>query len=279
MFENILLPLPSEYYPQIAVKRALDLASRFKSEITLQYIFEKQLMDKVDNVSAGAVPYQSLKEMEREMKKVELNGESEVLFDRIEKFAQKRGVKLNKLVCSGTQTKEILKTIEKNKITLAITEFHKEAVLKYRFLYESPIPVWIEHSGKKLEKIFGILTNLSPNKLVPAAAFNLSKKFGLPLKFYYVHDSSEPLEDSEEDLARKELLIKLKNLRIKFKINFEFDVVFQEIGSFLNYYFKKERSGLVILGRFKKPTMLPFFNLDRKIEVSKKLGANVLILR
>ena len=99
------------------------------------------------------------------------------------------------------------------------------------------------------------------------------------MKFYYVHDSSEPLEDSEEDLARKELLTKLKNLRVKYKTNFEFDVVFQEIGSFLNYYFKKEKSGLVILGRFKKPTMLPFFRLDRKIEVSKKLGANVLILK
>jgi nucleotide-binding universal stress UspA family protein len=279
MFDNILLPLPSEYFPNYAVKRAIQLATRFNSQITMEYIFEKQLLQKLQNVSSGALACQSLREMVQEVKKVELEDESNLLFNKIEELTKDKHIKLNKLVRSGIHTEEIMDILKNRNIDLIITEFHKEALLKYRILYDSPIPIWIEHSGKKLKKIYGILTNLSPNKLVPEWAFKISKKLDLPLKFYYILDSSEQIDEEKEQIEQHLLLTKLKKKRMKYKISFEFDVIIQEISSFLNQYFKKETSGLVILGRFKKPVRLPFLDQDKKIEVSKKLGANVLIMK
>jgi len=115
-----------------------------------------------------------------------------------------------------------------------------------------------------LKKVYGILTNLSPNILVPTAAFKISKKYKIPLKFYYVLDSTEPIDEEEETKAQKELLAVLKRKKEKYNIKFEFDVVFQEISSFLNQFFKKDVSALVILGRFKKPIKIPFIHLDKK---------------
>lgn len=279
LFERILLPLPSEYFPEVAVKRSIQLASRFNSDLILEYIFEEQVIDKVNDVSSGAVSYRSLRKMTKEMKKVELGDESEVIFDRVRKLVDPERIKIQKLAHSGIHTDEILCAIREQNIDLMITEFHKESLLKYRILYNCPVPIWIEHSGKDLNKIYGILTNLSPNKLVPKMAFNLSKKFNLPLKFFYVLDSSDEFDEHDEEEAQKKLLTKLKKLRVKHKVRFEFDVIIQEISSFLNHSFKKRKSGLVVLGRFKKPAKLPFMHLDKKIEVSKKIGANVLILR
>jgi nucleotide-binding universal stress UspA family protein len=279
MFDNILLPLPSEYFPNFAVKRAIQLATRFDSEITMEYIFEKQMMEKLQNVSSGTVACESIREMVHEVKKVELEDESIVLFDKIEKLTKDKNIKLNKLVRSGMHTDKIMEIIKKEEIDLIITEFHKDALLKYRILYDSPIPVWVEHSGKKLNQIYGVLTNLSPNKLVPDMAFILSKKLNLPLKFYYVLDSSESYDEPKETKEQRKLLNNLKRKKQEYKVKFEFDVVIQEISSFLTHYFKKAESSLVILGRFKKPVKLPFIHQDKKIEVSKKLGANVLILK
>jgi hypothetical protein len=279
MFDNILLPLPSEYYPNFAVKRAIQLATRFNSEITMEFIFEKELMQKLQNVSAGAVACESLREMVHEVKKVELEDESSVLFDKIEKLTKDKNIKLNKFVRSGIYSDKIMEIIKKGEIDLIITEFHKDVLLKYNIIYDSPVPVWVEHSGMKLDQIYGILTNLSPNKLVPDMAFTLSKKLHLPLKFYYVLDSSEAYDESEETKEQRKLLTNLKKKKLEYKVKFEFDVVIQEISSFLTQYFKKAESSLIILGRFKKPVKLPFIHQDKKIEVSKKLGANVLILK
>jgi hypothetical protein len=255
------------------------LASKLKSELILEYIFEEEVLDKIDNISSGAVTSQSLEDMAEEVKEVEMNGESTVIFNNIEHLARNKNIEFEKSVHTGIHSEEILDCITEKRINLMITEFHKDAWLKYRIFYDSPVPIWLEHSGKKLDKIYGILTNLSYNKLVPKAAFKLSKKLNLPLHFYYVLDSTDEFDEVLEEKKRKKLKLKLNSIQKKFGKDFKYELVNNEISGFINDTFKHKDSALVILGRFTKPIKLPFLNLDKKIEVSKKLEANVLLLK
>lgn len=279
MFNKILLPLPSEYYPEFASRRAIEIAYKFKSKLTLEYIFEKSVIDKINNVSSGAVTQCSLEEMSEEIENVEVGSESSVIFDKIEQEAQGKNIDLRKLIHSGHHSDEILDCIREHEIDLIITEFHRDTLLDYNFLYKSPVPIWLEQNGNRIKKIFGVLTNLSPNLLVPTAAFKLSKTLNVPLHLYYVLDTKE-MSNEETDLkVQKELIKDLKERAKKINVYFEYDTVTQEISNFLDHTFRHENNSLVILGRFKKPVKLPFISLDKKIETSKKLDANVLMLK
>jgi len=279
LFNRILLPLPSEYFPENAVQRAIDIASKFNSKLIIQYIFEEQVIDKIDNVSSGAVSQCALDEMSKNMKNLSVGGESTVIFEKIENIARKKNVEVKKLIGDGIHTDEILDCIKRENIDLMVTEFHKDTFLKYRILYDSPISIWLEQSGKEIEEVYGILTNLSPNKCVPSFAFKISQKLNIPLHFYYVLDDTEPYDENNEKHTRKKLISSLVKKGTGFKTHYKINEVTGDISSFVNHQFKKEDSGLVILGRFEKPVKIPFSKLDKKIEVSKKLKANVLILK
>ena len=106
--------------------------------------------------------------------------------------------------------------------------------------------------------------------------------------YQYCRDCCTELEFSEEaqsflteshSASQKELIIDLKQRAKKINIYFEYDTVTQDISTFLDHTFRHENNSLVILGRFKKPVKLPFISLDKKIETSKKLEANVLMLK
>lgn len=279
MFKRILLPLPSEYIPKNAINRAIDIAAKFKSNLTLEYIFNQEVMDKVNDVSSGAVAQCSLDMMAREVKNVEVGEESTVIFEKIEKKARKRNIKVRKMIHDGHHSDEIMDCIQKENIDLMITEFHKDAVFNYEIFYDSPIPIWLEQTGENIDKIFGILTNISPNKLVPGFAFKFSKKMDVPLQFIYVLDDEEPYDETIEEKNRHKLLSRLKKDASALNLDCEIDYKKQDVSTFLNQEFRDKKNALVILGRFSKPVKLPFTKLDKKIEVSKKLNANVLMLK
>lgn len=279
MFDKILVPLPSEYFPEHAVRRGIQLASKYKAKLYLNYIVESNVIDKIEAVSSGALSQCSIKEITSKLKHEEFSGESSVIFERVEKEARNKNIELRKIIKEGNMSEEILDCIQTENIDLIITEFHKDTVLKYRIFYNSPIPIWLEHNGLKMDKIYGILTNLSPNKLVPSFTFDLSQTLGLPIQFYYVLDTSQDYNQETEEPDREKLLkavqAKSKDLGVDSKI----DIVTRDISSFMNQMFKHKSNALVVLGRFKKEDKIPFSNKDKKIEVSKKIGANVLMLK
>lgn len=279
MFEKILLPLPSVYYPEKAVDRAINLAVKFKSKLIVEYILEKQAINRINNVSSGAVTSHSLEKMEEVMMSAELGGEPTLFFDRIESQAHKRNIKLRKIINEGIHSDEIMECIQNEKIDLVITEFHKDTNLRYRIFYDSPIPIWLEQNGNKIKEVYGVLTNVSPNKLVPGFSFKFSKKLKVPLHLFYIMDKTEAPDTHFSQATRDKLIDKIEDFGKKVGVDCEIDVVTQDISTFLDQEFKDNDSALVILGRFKKPVKLPFTSLDKKIEVSKKLKANVLMLK
>jgi nucleotide-binding universal stress UspA family protein len=274
-----LVPLPSEYYPEHAILRGIQLASKFNAKLYVDYIFEENVIDKINNVSSGAVSQCSLDEMAKEIKHAGSSGESTVIFEQIEKEARNKNIEVRKLIQEGHLSNEILDCIHREKIDLIITEFHKHTTLKYRIFYNSPIPIWLEHNGLKLDKIYGIITNLSPNKLVPSFTMNLSLKLNLPIKYYYVLDTSEDYDKNTEPNERNKLLDSINTQTKNLGIESSIEIVTKEISHFIDQMFKHEKNALVVLGRFKKQGKIPFINQDKKIEVSKRLGANVLMLK
>ena len=253
MFNKILLPLPSEYFPLNAVKRVIQLAPKFKSKVYLEYIFEDQVMDKVDNVTSGAIPVQLLEEMAEEVKYAGVGSESTLFFDEIQNLAEDKNIEFQKIIHTGVHSDKILGCIKDKNIDLMVTEFRSDTLLKYRIFYDSPAPVWLEHSGRRIENICGILTNLSPNLLVPKFSFNLVRKFKVPMTYYYVIDDTEPYDREEELKNRNKLFSKIKRAGKRSGIEFKLETVENEISNFINQQFKNDESSLVILGRFTKP--------------------------
>jgi nucleotide-binding universal stress UspA family protein len=279
LFKKILVPLPSEYFPELAIKRAVDLAAKLGSRIYLLYIMEQQVIDKLTRGTSHALTDHDRNDIECILIEKEMNGESKVMFKKAEKIAKPKKVGFNKFTCKGIHTDEILKIIESKNIDLIISEFHPDALLKYRIFYESPIPVWIERSPGRIQNIYGICTNLGGNKRVPEYVKYLATKFGSNTRFHYVLDmpkskaTKEVIDQGYKCLSKihKKYNKDLKDLKTNF--------VTQDILKYLKTGFNIPRSDLLILGHFEKKSRILFQTVDRKINICKKIPMNVLILK
>ena len=280
MFKRILVPLPSEYFPELAIKRAIDLASKFRSKLCLLYIYEEREMEKILTRGAShALTGHDINNIECMLIEKEMNGESEVYFKKVEQFAKPKKVKFHKFTCKGLFSEEILKNIKSEKIDLIVSEFHPDVLLKYSIFYDSPIPVWIERTGGAIQNIYGICTNLAKNKKVPKYTVNFGKKFGSNVRFNYVFDA-EKTEPSKSEIGKGKKF--LKSLEKKYQADVrDFRTYFftRDILKYLKTSFKIERSDLVILGRFEKKGRVLFQTVDKKIKVCQKIPVNVLILK
>ena len=280
MFKRILVPLPSEYFPELAVKRAIDLASKFKSKLCLLYIYEKHEMENILTRGAShALTEHDINQIECMLIEKEMNGESEVYFKKVEQIAKPKKIKFHKFTCKGLFSEEILKNIKSEKIDLIVSEFHPDVLLKYGIFYDSPIPVWIERADGPIQNIYGICTNLAKNIKVPKYTATIGKKFGSNVRFNYVFDDEKTdVSKSEIDKGKK----LLKKLEKKYQSDLrDFKTYFftQDILKYLKTSFKIERSDLVILGRFEKKGGVMFQTADKKIKVCQKIPVNVLILK
>ena len=279
MFKKILVPLPSEYFPDLAIKRAVDLASKLDSKVYLLYILEKQLLDKLTRNSSHALTDHDRNEVECILIEKEMNGESKMYFKKAEKIAKSKKIKFNKFTCKGIHTDEILKKIDSKNIDLIISEFHPDTLLKYRIFYDSPIPVWIECSEGDINNIYGICTNLGKNLRVPEYTNKLAKKFNSKVRFDYILDLPKSKIDQSETDKGKNFLTKLNTKYGKELKYIKTNFITQDISKYLRTNFRMPGSDLVILGRFEKKSRILFQTIDRKIEICKKIPVNVLILK
>jgi hypothetical protein len=280
LFKKILVPLPSEYFPEIAIKRAVDLASKFGSKLYLLYVYEEYEMEKIlTRGTSHALTEHDINKIECMLIEKEMNGESEVYFKKIEQIAKPKKLKFHKFTCKGLFSEEILKNIKSEKIDLIVSEFREDVLLKYSIFYDSPIPVWIERTGENIENIYGICTNLAKNKKVPKYTINLAEKFGSNVRFNYVFDEEKAeASQTQIDIAKRFL----NGLEKKYKSgveNFKTYFFTQDVLKYLLTSFKIARSDLVILGRFEKKGSVMFQTVDKKVKVCQKIPVNVLILK
>lgn len=259
MLKRIVLSVPQEQFPELAIKRGKDLADRLDSKIYMSYIIEDTVFDEVAQ-KAGHVMTEKDKDIfERKMvrshekvaRKVILKTASKLLGERPDDFSVKK----------GNFTDTLLEVIEEHDADTLLMEYESYNLVKYRIMDRSPVPVWIERHDGPIRKIGLFCTNLSPNSKSPKMAKKLKKALNAKVEAYYIHDPEGEDRKDEPELIRRDH-------RIKFNA-----IVREKVDRFIYQKAEEEDFDLIILGRIRKRG---YFHLRSRF--AKRTNCSVLLV-
>ena len=252
MFENILIPISSEFYPKQVLKRGLYLSEKFNSKLTFLYIIEEKALEETDQLVTSYMSDFEITETKKQIIKAKKISADKMVFNDVYNFSKGKKVDFDEKIKKGEFTPIILKQLKKKKYDLILMGFEKECRLKYRLLDKVDIPVWIEAKSDS-RKILAVTSNVTPNEKVTKMSMKLSKKLGWSLDMLYVVD--------KEDTT----LVDEKGKRSSKKT--EDDLVL--IGD--NFLKKIEKKGIrikMVKGKIEKET----------VKTAKDINANLVIL-
>lgn len=140
MFERILVPVSSQYFPEKALEKGLEIAKNHNSEIRIIYIIEKRIEEKVKKVSEYVMTEKQIEDVELEIREA-----LEKEFDkRIDAFESEFDKEFSVKEVKGEFSNQISKEIEEFNTDLIIIETEQGSVLNYNLIYEkSDIPILI----------------------------------------------------------------------------------------------------------------------------------------
>ena len=260
MFEKILLPISSEFYPRNAMRRGVFLAEKFGSSIKILYIIEEKTLEKADRISDIYRTQYEKEETESNMEQEYLSVADRIVFEDAKKFFDEKGIQFDGKVVKGEFSDVIKDEIERERYDLILMGFEKGCLLHYRILENSDIPIWIESAAEGREVILAVCSNLAPNQKVPEISVELSRTLGWELRMLYVVDTQDRVEvdkmglrsgrKSEEELisAGKSFLEEMTRNGIK--ASMVKGVLEKETIKAA----KKIGAGLVVVGREQKKT-------------------------
>jgi len=282
IFERILVPISSEYFPIEAVKRAGELEEVFGSFIEIVYIIEEKTLKKIDEVAESVNTEYEREELKKEVTATGNFMAHSLIFKEANKFFKKEP---EKKVLEGEFTNIIKEEVQREKITCILMGFEKECMLRYRLFEEVNIPIWVEMEGGK-NIVLGICSNLSPNKKVPKVTFTLSKALGYEPYIIYIVDTSDRVEvDSEGRRSVKKPIDYLLRNGEEFVKKFEEKgiktmVLHGSIEEKIGEIARELDAGLIVVGRERKRRkILGVFCRDVKKEITEKAGHSLLFLK
>ncbi|MEA3559820.1 MAG: universal stress protein [Candidatus Thermoplasmatota archaeon] len=259
MFKKVLVPVPTEQFPQLAIERAARMKELFESEIYLSYIIEKNVFDEfsgqVTNVltEKEAIKFEKMmvKQHENMARKVVLKEAEKVLGSKIDDFS----------VHKGSFSDTVLDDLEEKGADLILMEYDSFNLLKYRIMDRSPIPVWIEKKKGPVKKIGLFCTNLSPNKRSPIIARRLKRELKAKLSSFFICDpKGKECEDDRDMISSKH--------RLKWT-----EISDEKVDSFIYRKAREEDFDLIILGRIRKRG---YFHMRSKF--AKRTSCSVLLV-
>jgi nucleotide-binding universal stress UspA family protein len=259
MFKKVVISVPMEQFPDLALKRARDLANLSGSEIAISYIIEDNVFDKVQEVSKHVLTEKDHERWEKKMIRTHRKMANDVLMEEANRILGDVDAEL--LIQKGTYYEAMKDTISKLKADLLLMEYRSYDLLKYRIMDSSPIPVWIERNDGPIKKIGLFCTNLAPNKISPKASNYLKKTLNARLESYFIFDPA-----GKEDQDEPDRIATLN--RIKWK-----GISNERVDSFIYRKAKERDLDLIILGRIKKRG---YFHLRSKF--AKRSKASVLLI-
>ncbi len=285
MFKKILIPISSEHYNRQILKRALFLAEKFNSTITLIYIIETKTINQTDELSDTYLTDYGLNQTQKQMMKEQVKKADKIIFNDAKSYFKKKNIKLEeKRIVRGEFSDSVKIELEKKPYDLILMGYEKECLLNYRLLENVDIPIWIEEKSES-NKILAICSNLAQNKIVPNFSIKLSKELNWDLHMRYIVDTEDRVEiDSRgkrtETKPEHDLLFKGQNFveqmqKKGIKIQSIKGVLEKEIAKSA----EKIKPGLIILGREQKKKGilgLPIRNVKRKI--TEKCGHSILFV-
>jgi len=238
MLKRIMISVPQEQFPELAIRRGKDLSKRLDSKIFMSYIIEDTVFDEVASQARHVFTERENEKFQRKMvrshekvaRKVILKAASKILGEEPDEFS----------VARGKFTDILLKEIEENDADTLLMEYESYNLVKFRIMDRSPVPVWIERHEGPIKKIGLFCTNLSPNSKSPKIAKKLKKAFNAKLEAFFINDPEGGDDgDEPEELAR--------TFRIKFC-----EIVEEKVDRFIYQKASEEDFDLIILGRIRK---------------------------
>lgn len=273
VFQSILVPISSEFYPPSVFQISAFLAKTFHGKVTSVYISEKRTLDEVDRLSDTHLSYLEREEAQHDIRHEYLAQAECIVFEDARAFFKKRDIPLETKCLEGEFSEVIKKEIQQNRYDLIVMGYEKKCFIDYRLIDEANIPIWIEY-GIDNDSILAICSNLAPNKKAPLVSHQLSSLLGKKLRMIYVIDTEDPVLVDEmgkrsERKSMKELLENAQKFTDSMK---EKDIHVQIITGVLEKEtikaIKEIKPRLVIIGREqKKKGMLGLSvkNIKRKI--------------
>jgi hypothetical protein len=259
MFERVLLSIPMEQFPELAIKRAKDLSERMGSSIFISYVIEDNVFDKVSQQSKHVITDIDQKRWEKKMIRSHQRRAEEVVMLEVKETL---GDSVEGLyVKKGNYYHSLKRTIQEIEANLLILEYRYFDLMKYRIMDRSPIPVWIERNKGPIEKIGLFCTNLAPNRKSPNTARKLARKFDAELDTFYIEDPEGPDPNDETE-----------NISKKHGIQWN-DIVSERVDSYITEKTRERTYDLIILGRIKKRG---YFHL--RSNFAKRSDASVLLV-
>ena len=196
MFENILIPVSSEFYSKKILERSVFLAERFKSTINLIYIIEEKTLHQTDKISDSfRTHYNRLETSNDIIKKSRLRVDNIILNDA-KFFLKNKEIPFKEKIVEGEFSNVVKRELDENNYDLVLMGFEKGCILNYRLLDEVNVPIWIESDGEG-KSILAVCSNLAPNQKVPEFSIKLSEDLGWDLHMLYVVDMEDSVEVDE----------------------------------------------------------------------------------
>jgi nucleotide-binding universal stress UspA family protein len=257
MFQNILVPISSEFYSKDVVKRSIFLAETFNGKVHLLYIIEKKPLDEMERRTDTHLTHYDRTETHKGVLNQQRHTADDLVFEDAIQRLHKKNIDINTTIMQGEFSEVVTDEIEKNQYDLVLIGYGRGCMIDYRLINEIGIPVWIE-SGGHHKSILAVCSNLAPNQRVPELSLLLSKKLDWKLKMIYVTDVEDNVEVDEQGnrsspkslhellFARQEFIEHMQEKGIGVK-TVEGSLQKQSIKAA-----RKIKAGLVIIGREQK---------------------------
>jgi hypothetical protein len=202
MFQKILVPISSEFFPPAVFQTAAMLAQATKGTVSSVYVVEERMAAEVERFSDTYLSDYDRRETERELRREHQCQAEEVVFTEAMAFFQKRGIGFT-TKCQEGGFLDVVKTeVQTKSYDLVVVGFEKEHLFEYQLLSEVPAPLWVEKGNPK-QSILAICSNLAPNVQVPLISLRLAALLGWSLQMVYIIDTEDTVI-VDEKAVRKE---------------------------------------------------------------------------
>jgi len=201
MFKNILVPISSDYFPKMAIRRSRALAEKFKGKVHFLYVVEKKTVEQMERAGKHVLTPKLISELEKDIYHTQVRDISKTVLDQTKTLMGPLDNKCNYLVRKGEFSDEIEGYLKENSgsfnhITCVILEYKKHSNLKYRIFENCSVPIWLERGGE-IKKVLAATTSISKNELVPSCAKQIAVSFNaeLSLKHFSVQEEDDGKND------------------------------------------------------------------------------------